>query len=62
MSKKKIKIKDGEVRVLEKESIDYICITDIAKVGKQGKGRAADFIKSYLKILPIYSSSLCGNN
>lgn len=29
--------------------IDYICITDIAKAGKQGKGRAADFIRNYLK-------------
>ena len=49
MKKKKITIKDREVRVLEKDGIDYICITDIAKAGKQGKGRAADFIRNYLK-------------
>lgn len=49
MSKKKIKIKDREVRIIEKDGMDFICITDIAKVGKQGKGRAADFIRNYLK-------------
>lgn len=49
MSKKKIKIKDREVRIIEQSGTDYICITDIAKAGKKGKGRAADFIRNYLK-------------
>ena len=49
MSKRTIKIKDKEVRILETGEIDFVCITDIAKAGKNGKGRAADFIRNYIK-------------
>ncbi len=46
MSKKKIYIKDQEVRILNLGDDDFYCITDIAK---SGSGEARDIIKNYLR-------------
>lgn len=49
MSKgKKIVVKDIEISILEKDSKDYICLTDMAKE-KSDDSRAADVIKNWIR-------------
>ena len=46
MKKKTIQVNGQEVRILKHGEEDYFCISDIAK---SGEGRAADFVKNYLR-------------
>jgi len=46
MPKNRIKVKDQEVKTIEKDGVEYICLTDLAKTGQ---GNHHDIVKNYFK-------------